>query len=82
MAAAAIPIYLSVRIKTRKIKTLIAILSTFIVVHGAFHITGTLGMGFLSESILEPISYVILISFGIYYLNLLRGKDEVAKKHG
>jgi Na+-transporting NADH:ubiquinone oxidoreductase subunit NqrB len=80
-AAAVIPIYLTLRIKTKNLRTLMAILSSFIVVHGAFHITGTLGMSFLSESILEPISYMVLISFGIYYLNLLRKKIEVRRKH-
>jgi len=79
LAAAVIPIYLSVKIKTKNLRMLTALLSIFITVHVVFHIAGTLGLSFVSEDIFEPLSYMILIVFGLYYLNLIRKKEIIRK---
>jgi len=81
LAAAFIPIYLSYKIKSKNLRILTVILSIFVVVHGAFHITGTLGLDFLSEDILQPLSFMILIYFGLFYLNLMRKKGKIVRKY-
>ena len=79
LAASAFPIYLSFKLK-KNLRKLTIILSIFILVHAAYHVTGVLGMDFLSEDIFEPVSILILLLFAFYYLKLTR-KMESIKKH-
>ncbi len=74
--AAAIPIYLSFRLRGN-LKKLTIILSIFTVVHGAYHVAGTFGFDFLAEGILEPMSVAVLIFFGLFYLSLTQKKQAI-----
>ena len=48
-------------------------------IHGFYHVTGFLGFKFVAEGILEPLSILILIFFGMMYLNTIRTKGEKIK---
>lgn len=67
LAAAFVSVFLSLKLKG-KVRNLATILSIFIVTHLIYHITGALGMDFLSNTILKPLSYSVLIFFGLYYI--------------
>lgn len=66
LAGAFVTVFLSLRL-TGKIKNLAIILSAFIVIHVIYHITGALGLDFLADTIFKPLSYSVLIFFGLYY---------------
>jgi hypothetical protein len=66
-AAAAVPIYLSFKLKNTLRKLSLA-LSIFIVIHGFYHLFGSLGFDFLADSVFEPASAAALLAFGALYL--------------
>ncbi|MCL5066903.1 MAG: hypothetical protein M1368_00940 [Thaumarchaeota archaeon] len=76
-AATGVPIYLCTKL-TGKTRTLTLVFATFILVHGFYHVSVVLGFEFLGEGVLEPLSVLLLISFGLLYLNLTR-KNSRAK---
>ena len=69
LLAAIIPIYFCMKLKNN-FKILMMILSIFALVHGTYHIFEVVGFEVLAENIVEPISYAILIGFGLYYLKI------------
>ncbi|MGQ0792126.1 MAG: hypothetical protein ACT4NJ_07910 [Nitrosopumilaceae archaeon] len=69
--AAAIPIYLSFHLKN-KLRILTILLSIFAVIHAIYHATEVFGYTDIAEGILEPLSVVLLISFGLVYLRMIR----------
>src|SRR2546425_12827198 len=78
-AAAVVPVYLSVMLKGN-LRKLTIILSIFVLTHAAYHVAGTLGSDFLSESVFGPISLAVLIYFGLFFLNLTKeAKKEVVR---
>lgn len=74
-AAAVIPLYLSFKLKDTLRKLSIA-LAIFILIHGFYHIFGSLGNDFLASSVFEPISAAALVAFGILYLAEARGRQK------
>ena len=76
LAAAVIPIYLSLMLKGN-LRKLTIILSIFVLMHAGYHVAGTLGMDFLSEGIFEPLSIATLIFFGLFYANLTKKAKRV-----
>ena len=76
LAAAVIPIYLSLMLKGN-LRKLTIILSIFVLMHAGYHVAGTLGMDFLSEGIFEPLSIATLIFFGLFYANLTKKGKQV-----
>jgi len=79
LVSAGIPLLLSLQLSGR-IKQLTLILAGFILVHGAYHIAVILGYQFIGAGILDNVSIVILIIFGILYLRLLRLNDKAKQK--
>ena len=77
LAAALVSVFLSLKLKGN-IRKLATILSVFIVTHMIYHITGALGMDFLSGMIFKPLSYSVLIIFGLYYI-VIKKKMKVEK---
>jgi hypothetical protein len=75
IAVVSIPtLYMSSRIKIPALRVLFILFTLFSIVHGLYHLTYFLGdyaqsdsFTFLSGSILEPVGYVFMISFVIYY---------------
>jgi putative Mn2+ efflux pump MntP len=86
--AAAIPIYLTSILKKRTdgnnnnnnnkhFKVLTIILAGFVLMQAIYHAIGALGFSLLAKGILEPLSFVILLFFGVIYLvNKIRTKSE------
>lgn len=69
LTAAIIPIYFSFKLKNY-FRTLMIALSVFALIHGSYHIFEVIGYENLAEGVVEPISYAILIIFGLYYLRI------------
>ena len=69
LAAAIIPIYFSFKLKDN-FRILMMILSIFALIHGVYHIFEVIGYENIAENIVEPISYAILIIFGLGYLRI------------
>lgn len=78
LVSAAIPLLLSSRLKG-KIRLLTIILAIFVFVHGMYHVSVILGYVFLGSGILDPLSVVILVFFGLYYLRLLRANERLRR---
>lgn len=59
-----------------KIRQLTLLLTVFIIVHGSYHISVILGFEFIGAGLLDPLSVLILISFGIFYLKLIQANEK------
>jgi len=69
IVAAVGPIYMAWRVRKRseRLFALAILLASFTLVHGAYHLLEFVGMSFLAEVLLWPLSTVLLLCFGIYY---------------
>lgn len=74
-AAAIIPIYLSLRLK-RNLRILTFLLAVFILTHGIYHLAYYFGEEELGEGLFRTISIVVLIIFGIAFINVARSRKE------
>lgn len=79
LVSIAIPILLSVKL-SGKIRQLTIFLSLFIVVHGSYHIAVLLGYEFIGAGILDPLSVMVLIAFGVFYLRLIQGNERARRQ--
>ncbi len=61
-----IPIYLSFRVKGY-LRKLTILLSIFAISHAIYHTSEVIGFQNIAEEIIEPLSLVILIIFGLTY---------------
>jgi hypothetical protein len=76
--AISIPAFVvATRIRNRKLRTLGMLLSLFLVIHGLYHATAVLGgyygndwLSFLSEGVVEPVSYLVMLVFAYRLLKL------------
>jgi len=76
-SAALVPIYFSFSL-SKEYKILSIVLSLFIIIHGLYHITEYLGKEILADSLLSPLSILILIMFGILlFVNVHKKKDVI-----
>jgi len=84
--AAAVPIYLSFIIKkynnrNNAFRNLTMVLAAFVIIQGIYHSAGALGLSLLAKAILEPLSFAILLFFGVIYLiNRSKAKEEEVKE--
>lgn len=81
--AAAIPIYLTFIAKAKMsndnnhFKRLLVVLASFVLMQGIYHVVNLFGYKILAKGILEPISFGILIFFGVFYfINKTRSRSE------
>ena len=74
--AAIVPIYFGIKLKNNNLKKLSLVLGIFIIIHGIYHVVGSLGNAVLAKGILDPISAATLLGFGILYLHI-RTKKEI-----
>jgi hypothetical protein len=79
LLAAAIPIYLTIRLKDN-LRKLTAILSIFILIHAVYCWLGFFGFDFLSDGVFEPLSAAVLMFFGISYYMVANQKKVSIKK--
>jgi len=82
--AAAVPIYLIFILKkydnrNNQFHNLTMALGAFVIIQGVYHSAGAIGYNLLAKGILEPLSFGILLFFGIIYL-INRSKDKKVKK--
>jgi len=74
-AAAIVPIYLSLRLKSN-LRILTVLLSLFIFIHGLYHLAYFAGEEVLGEGLFRTISIVVLIIFGGAFIYMDRSKKE------
>ena len=74
-AAAIVPIYLSLKLKSN-LRILTVLLTVFIFVHGIYHLAYYAGEEVLGEGLFRTISIVVLIIFGIAFIYISRFKKE------
>lgn len=74
-AAAIVPIYLSLRLK-KNLRILTFLLAVFILTHGIYHLAYYFGEEELGEGVFRTISIVVLIIFGIAFINVARSRKE------
>lgn len=66
--AAIVPIYFSIMLKNNNLRLPMVVLSVFALIHGSYHILEVLHYETVAETIMEPLSYAVLIIFGLTYL--------------
>ncbi|TLX67738.1 MAG: hypothetical protein E6L03_05620 [Thaumarchaeota archaeon] len=74
-AAAIVPIYLSLRLKSN-LRVLTVLLSLFIFIHGLYHLAYFAGEEVLGEGFFRTISIFVLIIFGTVFIYMARSKKE------
>ena len=67
--ASVIPIYLSFHLKgnLRKLTILVGI---FAIIHATYHATEVFGFEEIAEDVIEPLSVLVLVIFGFWYLRI------------
>ena len=67
-------LYIASRINQRKLRIMTMLLAGFLILHGLYHITAALGgvvglefFGTLSDQIIEPLGWVLFLSFAVYF---------------
>jgi len=67
-------LYMSSRINVAPLKLLFVLFSIFLILHGLYHFSYFLGdlaesdlVGLLSNNVLEPASYLVLLGFVLYF---------------
>ena len=65
--AGIVPLVISIRVKNTSLRILSLFLGLFAITHGLYHLSDAYGMSFVADAILEPISVVFLVGFGLYY---------------
>ena len=73
--AATVPVYFILKLKNtnndngkRHLRSMTILLVSFILIQGVYHFAGTIGFRLFAKGLLEPLSIMILLSFGIFYL--------------
>ena len=73
--AAIVPVYFILKSKNtnndngkRHLRNMTILLVSFILIQGVYHIAGTIGFRLFAKGLLEPLSIMVLLSFGIFYL--------------
>ncbi len=61
------------------LRNLTIVLAAFVIMQGIYHLVGALGFGLLAKGLLEPLSFGILLLFGIIYL-INRSKAKEVKE--
>ena len=76
--AAIVPIYFSIRLKNNFLRLPMVVLSVFAMIHGTYHILEVLHYEIAAETVVEPLSYVVLIVFGLIYLRIRSKKTRTS----
>jgi hypothetical protein len=73
--AATVPVYFIFKLKNinndngkRHLRNMTILLVSFILIQGVYHFAGTIGFRLFAKGLLEPLSIMVLLSFGILYL--------------
>ena len=80
--AAIVPIYFIIKSRKNKdgrkpFEKISILLVGFILIQGVYHLFGMFGLKLIAKGILEPLSIIILLSFGLtYFLYTKRNKEN------
>jgi len=73
--AATVPVYFILKLKNtnndndkKHLRNMTILLVSFILIQGVYHFAGTMGFRLFAKGLLEPLSIMVLVSFGIVYL--------------
>jgi len=73
--AATVPVYFILKLKNtnndndkKHLRNMTILLVSFILIQGVYHFAGTMGFRLFAKGLLEPLSIMVLVSFGILYL--------------
>jgi len=73
--AATVPVYFILKLKNtnndndkKHLRNMTILLVSFILIQGVYHFAGTIGFRLFAKGLLEPLSIMVLVSFGILYL--------------
>ena len=67
--ASVIPIYLSFHLKGN-LRKLTILVGVFAIIHAIYHTTEVLGYEEIAENVIEPLSVLVLVIFGFWYLRI------------
>ncbi len=67
IAVGTVPLLIATRVKVAGLRTLSLLLGLFALVHGLYHLADAFNMPLLADAVLEPLSVVFLLGFGVYY---------------
>lgn len=76
--AAIVPICFSIRLKNNFLRLPMVVLSVFALIHGTYHILEVLHYEVAAETVVEPLSYAVLIVFGLIYLRIRSKKTRTS----
>ena len=76
--AGTIPAFLALR-TSGMIRMLLIVLLSFILIHGLYHLLDIIGFEFVADSIIRPVSVVVLMLFGIFTL-IVKRKNSTKRK--
>jgi hypothetical protein len=62
-----VPIFIALRVKVHSLRIMSLLLGLFAITHAFYHLAEAYGIDFASDIILEPISVIFLLAFGLYY---------------
>jgi hypothetical protein len=76
--AIAVPtVYVATKITLPKLRLLSTVLASFLVIHGLYHLSAAVSetyggavLGFLSDGIIEPLSFAMLLFFTVMFYRL------------
>lgn len=66
-AVGIVPLFMAFRVRVQSLRILSLLLGLFAITHAFYHLADAYAFDFLADTILEPISIVFLLGFGIYY---------------
>ena len=69
-AAAVGPVYFAFKVDNPRLRVLSSLFAGFLILHGLYHLAGVpeeAFANFVSDAILEPLSYIVLLIFAFYY---------------
>lgn len=75
--ASVIPIYLSCHLKGT-LQKLTILVGVFAIIHAVYHSAEVFGYEDIAENIIEPVSVLILVIFGFWYLRIRSTRRKTA----
>jgi uncharacterized membrane protein HdeD (DUF308 family) len=62
-----VPFYMSFKVKVKSLRILSLLLGLFASIHGLYHLAFDFNQPFLATVVLDPVSAIFLLAFGLYY---------------
>ena len=62
-----VPFIIAIRVKVSSLRILSLLLGLFAITHGLYHLADAYNLESIAYVIVEPVSVVFLVAFGLYY---------------